>query len=141
MHSSKFVHADLHLQFNICVNAKVFVDGCLWIVVGGSSYRSNGCYSALISLALYTNRILHARRRGIRPSTAHEFAKVITTNNIRIVETCGGGIPLMRKVHELLRAGGVEVLISKCVQVKHALAAQNELGADIVSLMGFDSGG
>eukprot|EP00729_Bicosta_minor_P025693 gene25693-10910_t len=58
-----------------------------------------------------------------------------------IVETCGGGIPLMRKVHELLRAGGVEVLISKCVQVKHALAAQNELGADIVSLMGFDSGG
>lgn len=96
---------------------------------------------ALISLALYTNRILHADVGGIRPSTAHEFAKVITTNNIRIVETCGGGIPLMRKVHELLRAGGVEVLISKCVQVKHALAAQNELGADIVSLMGFDSGG
>ena len=60
------------------------------------------------------------------------LVQVITRNKIRIVETCGGGIPLMTKVHELLRAGGVEVLISKCVQVKHALAAQNLLGSDMV---------
>lgn len=63
---------------------------------------------------------------------ARTLVQVITRNKIRIVETCGGGIPLMTKVHELLRAGGVKVLISKCVQVKHALAAQNLLGSDMV---------
>ena len=47
----------------------------------------------------------------------------------------------MQELHKILRAGGVEVIISKCVQVKHAIKAQDELGADMVSLMGYDSGG
>ena len=32
----------------------------------------------------------------------------------------------------ILRAGGVEVIMTKCVQVKHALTAQNRLGSDMV---------
>ena len=31
--------------------------------------------------------------------------------------------------------------MSKCVQVKHAVVAQDKLGADLITLMGFDSGG
>jgi nitronate monooxygenase len=94
----------------------------------------------LTSKPFGVNLTILGAKRG-EPEFPSEFAEVITKNKIRVVETCGGGIPLMKQVHALLRAGGVAVLISKCVQVKHALAAQNELGSDMVSLMGFDSGG
>lgn len=86
------------------------------------------------------NLTILGEKRGA-PEFPEEFAAVIVKNGIRVVETCGGGVKLMKRLHEVLRAGGVEVLVSKCVQVKHAVVAQNELGADMVSLMGFDSGG
>ena len=79
-------------------------------------------------------------KRG-EPEYPHEFVDVIVRNHIEIVETCGGGVKLMRALHEELRRGGVRVIISKCVAVRHALTAQNVLGADMVSLMGADSGG
>ena len=34
-----------------------------------------------------------------------------------------------------------QIIMSKCVQVKHAVVAQDKLGADLITLMGFDSGG
>eukprot|EP00511_Aplanochytrium_stocchinoi_P013510 CAMPEP_0204889956 /NCGR_PEP_ID=MMETSP1349-20130617/23896_1 /ASSEMBLY_ACC=CAM_ASM_000710 /TAXON_ID=215587 /ORGANISM="Aplanochytrium stocchinoi, Strain GSBS06" /LENGTH=275 /DNA_ID=CAMNT_0052054353 /DNA_START=186 /DNA_END=1013 /DNA_ORIENTATION=- len=86
------------------------------------------------------NLTILGEKRGA-PEFPHEFVEVILKNDIKIVETCGGGIKLMKKLHEILRAGGVKVILSKCVQVKHALTAQNELGSDMISLMGFDSGG
>jgi nitronate monooxygenase len=86
------------------------------------------------------NLTILGEKRG-EPEFPHEFAEVIAANNIKIMETCGGGIPLMKELHKILRAGGVEVIMSKCVAVKHALTAQTELGSDMVSLMGFDSGG
>ena len=59
------------------------------------------------------NLTILGSKRG-EPEFPHEFAHVITANNIKIVETCGGGIPLMTRVHELLREGGVEVRASIC---------------------------
>lgn len=86
------------------------------------------------------NLTILGEKRG-EPEYPDEFIEVITRNKIEIVETCGGGVELMRRLHAALREGGVTVILSKCVQVKHALTAQNELGADMISLMGFDSGG
>ncbi len=86
------------------------------------------------------NLTILGEKRG-EPEFPEGFVSVIVQNKIEIVETCGGGIPLMKKLHEMLRAGGVKVIISKCVQVKHAITAQNELGSDAVALMGYDSGG
>jgi hypothetical protein len=40
----------------------------------------------------------------------------------------GGGVLLMKRLHDMLRAGGVRVIMSKCVQVQHALVAQDRLG-------------
>jgi len=86
------------------------------------------------------NLTLLGEKRGA-PEYPAEFAQVICDNGITIVETCGANKAIMIKLHEQLRTGGVKVIISKCVQVRHALAAQNVLGSDMVSLMGYDSGG
>ena len=86
------------------------------------------------------NLTILGEKRG-EPEYPDEFAQVICKNNIKIVETCGSNKKLMIKLHNQLRQGGVQVIISKCVAVKHALSAQNDLGSDMVSLMGFDSGG
>ena len=86
------------------------------------------------------NLTILGEKRGA-PEYPTEFAQVICKNNIKIVETCGSNKVIMIKLHQQLRAGGVQVIISKCVKVKHALTAQNVLGSDMVSLMGYDSGG
>ena len=86
------------------------------------------------------NLTILGEKRGA-PEYPAEFCEVITRNNIKIVETCGSNKALMKQLHADLRAGGVQVIISKCVAIKHALTAQNVLGSDMVSLMGFDSGG
>lgn len=86
------------------------------------------------------NLTILGEKRGAAEYPA-EFAEVICRNQIRIVETCGANKPLMQRLHAQLREGGVEVIISKCVAVKHALSAQNDLGSDMVCLMGYDSGG
>jgi NAD(P)H-dependent flavin oxidoreductase YrpB (nitropropane dioxygenase family) len=86
------------------------------------------------------NLTILGEKRGA-PEYPAEFCKVICANNIKIVETCGSNKKIMIQLHKQLRNGGVEVIISKCVAVKHALSAQNNLGCDMISLMGFDSGG
>ena len=86
------------------------------------------------------NLTILGEKRG-EPEYPEGFVKVICDNSIKIVETCGSNKRLMKVLHSQLRKGGVRVIISKCVAVKHALTAQNELGSDMVSLMGFDSGG
>ena len=96
-----------------------------------------------------------------------DFCEVLAANSerVKIMETCGGDPTLMaatthaisttacfpgaslkgcsrsQELNRVLRAGGVEIIITKCVQVKHALTAQNKLGSDMVTLMGYDSGG
>ena len=60
------------------------------------------------------NLTILGSKRG-EPEFPHEFAQVIINNNIKIVETCGGGIELMSRVHELLREGGVEVHAIDCL--------------------------
>lgn len=86
------------------------------------------------------NLTILGEKRGT-PEFPHEFARIITSNKIQIVETCGASIPLMRDLHHKLREGGVQVIISKCVHIRQAVQAQNELCPDMISLMGFDSGG
>jgi nitronate monooxygenase len=86
------------------------------------------------------NLTILGEKRGA-PEYPTEFANVICQNNISIVETCGSNKSIMLKLHRQLRDGGVLTIISKCVKVKHALTAQNILGSDMVSLMGYDSGG
>ena len=66
---------------------------------------------------------------------------MICANKIKVVETCGAAPDLMKKLHAQLRAGGVEVIIHKCVKVSQAKRAEETLGVDMISLMGFDSGG
>ena len=95
---------------------------------------------ALTDKPFGVNLTILGEKRGA-PEFPEEFARVIVENKIRVVETCGGGVKLMKRLHDVLRKGGVEVIISKCVQVKHALVAQDKLGSDMISLMGFDSGG
>mmetsp|Transcript_60797 Transcript_60797/g.181143 ORF Transcript_60797/g.181143 Transcript_60797/m.181143 type:complete len:338 (-) Transcript_60797:38-1051(-) len=94
----------------------------------------------LTSRPFAVNLTLLGEKRGA-PEFPEGFCDVICGNGIRIVETCGGSIPLMSKIHERLRSSGVKVIISKCVHVRSALTAQDKLGSDMVSLMGFDSGG
>mmetsp|Transcript_21531 Transcript_21531/g.38036 ORF Transcript_21531/g.38036 Transcript_21531/m.38036 type:complete len:343 (-) Transcript_21531:129-1157(-) len=86
------------------------------------------------------NLTILGEKRGA-PEYPAEFAQVITSSGIKIVETCGGTVSLMQKLHQQLRDGGVTTIISKCVQVKHALVAQDKLGSDVIALMGNDSGG
>eukprot|EP00510_Aplanochytrium_minuta_P004175 CAMPEP_0184007768 /NCGR_PEP_ID=MMETSP0954-20121128/1548_1 /TAXON_ID=627963 /ORGANISM="Aplanochytrium sp, Strain PBS07" /LENGTH=233 /DNA_ID=CAMNT_0026286697 /DNA_START=206 /DNA_END=904 /DNA_ORIENTATION=+ len=86
------------------------------------------------------NLTILGEKRG-EPEFPTEFVEVIVKNKIRIVETCGSNTGLMKKLHAMLREGGVKIIMSKCVQVKHALSAQNNLGSDIACIMGFDSGG
>ena len=86
------------------------------------------------------NLTILGEKRG-SPEYPDAFCQVIVQNHVRIVETCGSNKTIMIKLHAQLRAGGVEVIISKCVAVKHAISAQNNLGSDMISLMGFDSGG
>eukprot|EP01052_Picozoa_sp_SAG31_P029916 SAG31_NODE_3020_length_4783_cov_23.090521_2_plen_241_part_00 len=57
------------------------------------------------------------------------------------METCGSNPTLMTELNRTLREGGVEVIMTKCVQIRHALTAERRLGSDMVTLMGFDSGG
>jgi len=95
---------------------------------------------SLTSKPFAVNLTLLGEKRGA-PEFPEGFCSVIIDNRIEIVETCGGSIPIMSKIHERLRAGGVKVIMSKCVHVRSALVAQDKLGADMVSLMGFDSGG
>jgi hypothetical protein len=52
-------------------------------------------------------------KRG-EPEYPEEFARVITECGARIVETCGGSVALMHRLHAALRAGGVRTIISKC---------------------------
>ncbi len=54
------------------------------------------------------NLTILGAKRG-EPEFPHDFVHVIISNNIKIVETCGGGIDLMSKLHKLLREGGVKV--------------------------------
>ena len=51
------------------------------------------------------------------PEFPAEFVKAICDSNIKVVETCGGSVALMAELHRRLREGGVEVMISKWVQV------------------------
>ena len=95
---------------------------------------------SLTSKPFAVNLTILGEKRG-EPEFPEGFCEVICSSGIAIVETCGGGVPLMTKLHERLRSGGVRVIISKCVHVRSALVAQDKLGADMVSLMGFDSGG
>lgn len=95
---------------------------------------------SLTSKPFGVNLTILGEKRG-EPEYPEEFVNVITSCDVKIVETCGSHVPLMQRLHAQLRVGGVEVIMSKCVQVKHALSAQNQLKADIVCLMGFDSGG
>ena len=86
------------------------------------------------------NLTIMGEKRG-EPEYPDEFVQVITANHIRIVETCGASHPLMIKLHAQLKRGGVEVIIHKCVKVSQAKRAQEKLGVDMISLMGYDSGG
>lgn len=86
------------------------------------------------------NLTILGEKRG-EPEYPEAFCKVIIANNIRVVETCGANQALMTKLHAELRAGGVKVIIHKCVKVSQAKRAQDALGVDMISLMGFDSGG
>lgn len=94
----------------------------------------------LTSKPFAVNLTLPGEKRGT-PEFPEGFCDVICKNDIRVVETCGGSIPIMTKIHERLRSGGVKVIMSKCVHVRSAVIAQDKLGADMISLMGFDSGG
>ena len=94
----------------------------------------------LTSRPFGVNLTILGEKRG-EPEFPAEFAAVIAEAGIRVVETCGASLPLMTQLHETLRAGGVEVIISKCVHVRQAVKAQDVLGADMISLMGWDSGG
>jgi nitronate monooxygenase len=94
----------------------------------------------LTSKPFGVNLTILGEKRG-EAEYPEEFIAVICNAGVHIVETCGGSIPLMSKLHAALRKGGVKTIISKCVQVQHALIAQNKLGSDVISLMGFDSGG
>eukprot|EP00756_Hemistasia_phaeocysticola_P066889 Hpha_TRINITY_DN9566_c0_g1::TRINITY_DN9566_c0_g1_i1::g.114946::m.114946/K00459/ncd2, npd; nitronate monooxygenase len=85
------------------------------------------------------NLTILGEKRG-KPEFPHEFVKVIVSNKIRVVETCGSP-GILKQLHPILREGGVEVIISKVTQIAHALVAQDQLGSDMVSLMGYDSGG
>ena len=58
------------------------------------------------------NLTLLGEKRG-EPEYPEGFVEVITRSKIRIVETCGGGIPLMKHLHAELRKGGVEVILSE----------------------------
>jgi hypothetical protein len=60
---------------------------------------------AMTSKPFGVNLTILGEKRG-EPEFPHEFASVICDNNIKVVETCGGGVPLMTKLHQLLRAGG-----------------------------------
>jgi len=72
---------------------------------------------AMTSKPFGVNLTILGAKRG-EPEFPTEFVEVIVRNRIRVVETCGGGIDLMKKLHVMLRAGGVEVIMSKCVQVR-----------------------
>jgi NAD(P)H-dependent flavin oxidoreductase YrpB (nitropropane dioxygenase family) len=86
------------------------------------------------------NLTILGEKRGT-PEFPHEFCDCITRNGVKVVETCGSDPGLMAELNRILREGGVEVIMTKCVQIKHALTAQNRLGSDMVTLMGYDSGG
>mmetsp|Transcript_46116 Transcript_46116/g.98519 ORF Transcript_46116/g.98519 Transcript_46116/m.98519 type:complete len:338 (+) Transcript_46116:97-1110(+) len=94
----------------------------------------------LTSRPFAVNLTVHGEKRGA-PKWPEGFVQVICDNGIKIVETCGVSVEFMSKIHERLRAGGVKVIISKCVHVKSAITAQDRLGSDMISIMGFDSGG
>ena len=49
------------------------------------------------------NLTILGEKRGT-PEFPHEFAQVITSNNIKIVETCGASIPLMQELRSFGRA-------------------------------------
>ena len=95
---------------------------------------------ALTHKPLAVNLTILGEKRG-EAEFPESFVETIVGHGVEIVETCGASVPLMQKLHAALRAGGVRVIISKCVSVKQALRCERELGCDMVSLMGFDSGG
>ena len=88
---------------------------------------------AMTSKPFGVNLTIMGEKRG-EPEYPDEFVRVITTNGIKVVETCGASHPLMMKLHAQLKRGGVEVIIHKCVKVTQARRAQDKLGVDMVRL-------
>lgn len=95
---------------------------------------------SLTSKPFGVNLTILGEKRG-EPEYPQQFVDVIVRNKIRVVETCGSSRALMTKLHKSLRDGGVKVIIHKCVKVSQAKRAEEQLGVDMISLMGFDSGG
>ena len=71
-----------------------------------------------------------------KPPDYDAYAQVIIDEHIPIVETAGRN---PAKWIKLFKSHG-KVIIHKCVAIRHALTAQR-LGADIISMDGFECGG
>ena len=74
---------------------------------------------------------------AMRPIDNNEYLKVMIEKNVRIVETSGHGAPV--ELYSRFKEAGM-IWIHKCVGIRYALKVQ-ELGADIVTVVGYENGG
>jgi len=80
---------------------------------------------------------------NMNPPPYEEYAQVCIDEGIKIIETAGNNPARLLKdknLIQMLKDGGVEVCIHKCIAVRHALSAQKS-GVDIISMDGMECGG
>jgi nitronate monooxygenase len=74
---------------------------------------------------------------AIRPIDNNEYMEVLIEKDVRIVETSGHSAPV--ELSKQFKAAGMK-WIHKCAGVRYALKGQ-ELGADFVTVVGYENGG
>jgi len=80
---------------------------------------------------------------NMNPPPYQEYAQVCIDEGIKVVETAGNNpARLLKDINliKMLKDGGVEVVIHKCIAVRHALSAE-KAGVDIISMDGMECGG
>ncbi len=74
---------------------------------------------------------------AMRPIDNHDYLKVMIEKNVKIVETSGHEAPI--DLYRRFKEAGM-IWIHKCVGIRYALKIQ-DLGADIVTVVGYENGG
>lgn len=74
---------------------------------------------------------------SLRPIDNNEFVDVLVEKGVKIVETSGHSAPV--ELSKRFKEAGM-IWIHKCVGIRYALKVQ-ELGADIITVVGYENGG
>jgi len=94
------------------------------------------CFSCFMFFVLRAHFLFVTVLPALSPPDYPSYIQVIIDEGIRICETAGRS---PAEIIKPLKEAGI-IVIHKCVAIRHALSAQR-LGADIISMDGFDCAG